>query len=546
MSYSSNKGQRISEGGLAGQILIKASNTDYDTTWTNNSGTINSVFGRIGAVVAAYGDYNSAQVTQGATNLYFTNALTRAAITASSPLSFSSGVVSIAQANGSTNGYLSSTDWNTFNSKGNATVTNIAMTVPAFLAVTGTPITTGSGTFAIASASGLTANSVLAAPNGTTGAVSVRALVANDIPNISAAKITTGVLSPAVGGVPLGFFGDGSDGDVTLTSGVLMLARDMFYRNLVITGTASILPTGFRIFVSETLDLTNAPSNAINRNAGNGGNASGSTGGTGFSTLSSNTVGGTAGAAGGSAGATGIITAGGQVLATAISAQQTSLGGSNGQSGGGGTSAGSLQPRPQVLAQPNSFYRVDHQILRGAQVFGGGLSGPGGTSGAGDGTNAGAGGGGGGAGSGVICIFAKTIARDSTTAAGCISVNGGNGGNASGSTLGTTGGGGGGAGTGGGVVIIYFAQLTGSVATNVIRAFGGNGGNGGNSVTASRSAGQGGQGGSGGRILLFDVTVGTITETNGTQTLAAVPAVIAAGTQVGGTGTTGVQTQTDL
>jgi hypothetical protein len=546
MSYSSNKGQRISEGGLAGQILIKASNTDYDTTWTNNSGIINSVFGRIGAVVAAYGDYNSAQVTQGATNLYFTNALTTAAITASSPLSFSSGVVSIAQANGSTNGYLSSTDWNTFNSKGNATVTNIAMTVPAFLAVTGTPITTGSGTFAIASASGLTANSVLATPNGTTGAVSVRALVANDIPNISAAKITTGVLSPAVGGVPLGFFGSGSDGDVTLTSGVLLLARDMFYRNLTISGTASILATGYRIFVSETLDLTNAPANAINRNANNGGNASGSTGGSGASALAANTVGGTAGGNGGTAGGTGVTTAGFVTQATAITAQQTSLGGSNGASGGGGTSAGSANPRTQVLAQANSFYRVDHQILRGASVFGGGLSGPGGTSGAGDGTNAGAGGGGGGSGPGIICIFAKTIARDSTTAAGCISVNGGSGGNGAASTFGTTGGGAGGAGGGGGVVILYYANLTGSIAYNAIRAFGGNGGNGGNSVTATRSAGQGGQGGSGGRILLFDVTQGTITETDGTRTLAAAPAVIASGDQVGGTGTTGVQTQSDL
>jgi len=546
MSYSSNKGQRISEGGLAGQILIKASNTDYDTTWTNNSGIINSVFGRIGAVVAAYGDYNSAQVTQGATNLYFTNALTRAAITASSPLSFSSGVVSIAQANGSTNGYLSSTDWNTFNSKSNATVTNIAMTVPAFLAVTGTPITTGSGTFAIASASGLTANSVLATPNGTTGAVSVRALVANDIPNISAAKITTGVLSPAVGGVPLGFFGDGSDGDLTLTSGTTTLTRDMFYRNLVISGTATIFFGSYRIFVSETLDLTNAPANAIQRNGNSGGNASGSTGGSGGGVLGANTVGGSAGTVAGTAGATGVTTINTVVVATGIASQITSLGGSNGASGGGGASVGSLNPRVQVLSQINSFYRVDHQILRGASLFGGGLSGPGGTSGAGDGTNLGAGGGGGGSGGPVICIFAKTIARDTTTAAGCISVNGGNGGNGAASTLGTTGGGGGGAAGGGGVVILYYANLTGSIAYNAIRAFGGNGGNGGNSVTASRSAGQGGQGGSGGRILLFDVTVGTITETNGTQTLAAAPAVIASGNQVGGTGTTGVQTQTDL
>ena len=546
MSYSTNKGQRVAEGGLAGQVLVKASNTDYDTSWINNSGIINSVFGRIGAVVGNYGDYNSAQVTQGATNLYFTNALAQAAISVTSPLAYSSGNITIPQANGSTNGFLSSSDWITFNSKSNATVTNIAMTVPAFLAVTGTPITTGSGTFAITSASGLAANSILATPDGSTGAVSVRALVANDIPNISAAKITTGVLSPAVGGAPMGFFGDGSDGDLIISSGTTNLARDMFYRNVVISGSAQISPQGYKIFVSGTLDLTNAPANAINRNPNAGGNASGATGGTGVNPVGTSTVGGSAGTIGGTAGGTGIIAAGGQTQATAISAQVSSLGGSNGQSGGGGTSIGSANPRTQILSQINSYYRVDHQILRGIALFTGGLSAAGGTSGAGDGTNAGAGGGGGSAGGGIICIFAKTIARDTTTSVGCISAKGGQGGSGAASTLGTTGGGAGAGGSGGGVVIIYYAQLTGNVATNAIDVSGGAGGAGGNSVTASRSAGQGGQGGSGGRVILFDVTIGTITEVNGTRTHATVPPVIAAGDQVGGTGTTGTQTQSDL
>jgi hypothetical protein len=546
MSYSTNKGQRVTEGGLAGQVLVKASNTDYDTTWINNSGIINSVFGRIGAVIGNYGDYNSAQVTQGATNLYFTNALAQAAISVTSPLAYSSGNITIPQANGSTNGYLSSSDWITFNSKSNATVTNIAMTVPAFFAVTGTPITTGSGTFAITSASGLVANSVLATPNGSTGAVSVRALVAADIPNISAAKITTGVLSPAVGGAIMGFFGDGSDGDLIINSGITTLLRDMFYNNVTISGSAVLLPNSYKIFVAGTLDLTNAPANAINRNPAAGGNASGATGGSGIGTVGTNTVGGSAGTTGGTAGGTGVTGAGAQTQATAITTQVTSLGGSNGQSGGGGTSTGSQNSRAQVLSQINSYYRVDHQILRGGALFTGGLSAAGGTSGAGDGTNAGAGGGGGSAGGGVICIFAKTIARDTTTAAGCISAKGGQGGNGAASTLGTTGGGGGAGGSGGGVVIIYYAQLTGNVATNAIDVSGGAGGNGGNSISATRSAGQGGQGGSGGRILLFDVTIGTITEVNGTRTHAAVPPVIAAGNQVGGTGTTGTQTQSEL
>jgi len=551
MSYSTNKGQRVTEGGLAGQVLVKASNTDYDTTWINNSGIINSVFSRIGAVVGNYGDYNSGQVTQGATNLYFTNALAQAAISVTSPLAYSSGNITIPQANGSTNGFLSSSDWITFNSKNNATVTNIAMTVPAFLAVTGTPITTGAGTFAITSASGLTANSILATPNGSTGAVSVRALVATDIPNISAAKITTGVLSPAVGGAPMGFFADGSDGDLTISSGTTNLTRDMFYNNVTISGSAVLVPNSYKIFVAGTLDLTNAPANAIRMNGSNGGNASGATGGSGGAGFNQNTLGSSSGSGGaggvsGTGGATGVSTLNTVVQATAIAASVNVLGGSNGQSGGGGTTTGSASPRTQTLSQINSFYRIDHQILRGTALFQSGLSSQGGTSGAGDGTNAGAGGGGGGGAGGNICIFAKTINRGASTAAGCISAKGANGGNGAASTLGTTGGGGGGSGAGGGVVIIYYASLIGSVATNAIQVFGGNGGNGGNSVSATRSAGQGGQGGSGGRILLFDVTQGLINEINGTRTHAAVPATIAAGNQVGGAGTTGTQTQSDL
>lgn len=342
------------------------------------------------------------------------------------------------------------------------------------------------------------------------------------------------------------FFGSGNDGDLIISSGTTGLARDMFYRNVVISGTAQLQPTGFKIFVSGTLDLTNAPANAIARIPAAGGNASGSSGGALVVAVAAQTVGGSAGGSGGTNGGGGIITAGGLTQATAITTQGTSLGGSNGQSGGGGTSAGSALGRAQVLSQINSYYRTDHQILRGSTLFGGGLSAAGGTSGAGDGTNAGTGGGGGSAGGGIICIFAKTIARDTTTAAGCISAKGAAGGNGAASTLGTTGGGAGAGGSGGGCVIIYYAQLTGNVATNAINVSGGNGGNGGNSVTATRSAGQGGQGGSGGRILLFNVLTGSIQETDGTRTHAAVPPVIAAGNQVGGTGTTGTQTQASL
>lgn len=72
---------------------------------------------------------------------------------ATAPIASSGGAtptISISQASSTTNGYLSSTDWNTFNNKtsNTGTVTSVAMTVPTGLSVSGTPVTT-SGTFAL-------------------------------------------------------------------------------------------------------------------------------------------------------------------------------------------------------------------------------------------------------------------------------------------------------------------------------------------------------------------------------------------------------------
>jgi hypothetical protein len=54
-------------------------------------------------------------------------------VTASAPLSSTGGTtpdISIPQANGSTDGYLSSTDWNTFDTKGSGTVTSVSVNAP--------------------------------------------------------------------------------------------------------------------------------------------------------------------------------------------------------------------------------------------------------------------------------------------------------------------------------------------------------------------------------------------------------------------------------
>ena len=71
--------------------------------------------------------------------------------------------LNVPTASATNRGALSSTDWTTFNNKG--TVTNVAATVPSFLTVTGSPITS-SGTLAISLAS-TPANGQLLIGNGT-------------------------------------------------------------------------------------------------------------------------------------------------------------------------------------------------------------------------------------------------------------------------------------------------------------------------------------------------------------------------------------------
>jgi hypothetical protein len=65
-------------------------------SWTDdNTDAVTSVFGRTGAVVAVSGDYNTSQVTEN-TNLYFTDARSRAALSAGTGISYNNttGVIS--------------------------------------------------------------------------------------------------------------------------------------------------------------------------------------------------------------------------------------------------------------------------------------------------------------------------------------------------------------------------------------------------------------------------------------------------------------------
>jgi hypothetical protein len=89
---------------------------------------------------SAFGAKSTTNLTEG-TNLYYTDTRARAAITGTSPISVTSGVVAISQSNTTTNGYLSFTDWNTFNAK------QAALNGTGFVKITGTTISYDNNTY---------------------------------------------------------------------------------------------------------------------------------------------------------------------------------------------------------------------------------------------------------------------------------------------------------------------------------------------------------------------------------------------------------------
>jgi hypothetical protein len=72
-------------------------------------------------------------------------------VTATSPVTSTGGatpVIAMPAATGSVNGYLTSTDWTTFNNKGSGTVTSVGLSAPAIFTVGSSPVT-GSGTISL-------------------------------------------------------------------------------------------------------------------------------------------------------------------------------------------------------------------------------------------------------------------------------------------------------------------------------------------------------------------------------------------------------------
>lgn len=367
-----------------------------------------------------------------------------------------------------------------------------------------------------------------------------------DPPTLTGSRIWT--LPDATGTIALSesqdaiFFGDGGDGDLTVSAGTTTLPRDMYYNDLTITG-GTLKPNGFRVFVNGILDISAAPAAAISYTGSTGAAGSGTSGGGNTAGVGGGTVatGANSGQGGGNGGTT-TGQAGNNV--NAVVARGGRGGQTTGNSGKGGTGTSGAGG-----AAGTTGAITDFPIRRAAVDFGaasaggavsvansaGGAGGAGAGGGGGDGTAGGGGGGGGGPG-GVLAIYARTINRGGSTTAAAIQSKGGTGGLGANAAAGNRGGGGGGCGAGGSWIYIVYRYLIGSTGTNIIDASGGTGGLAGNG-TGTGTGGNGGTGGSGGRITLIDMTSGVITETFGsTGSAGSAPTGTAGG--AGGTGNT--------
>lgn len=243
--------------------------------------------------------------------------------------------------------------------------------------------------------------------------------------------------APILGTPEHAIYGDGSDGDLTLT-GNISLTRDTYYNNLDVS-TFSLRTNGWRLFVKGLLTVD--VGGAVHHDGDPGGAG---TGGLGAVT---NALGG--GANGADDNGNGDdITEHGQ-------------GGNGGDGGGNAASGGTVTQMVAALGRIRNI--VQGMMGRGMNLAPTSLARAlGGAGGGGGDAGGGEVGGGGGGGGGVCMVAANNVIND-----GRISANGGDGGDA---TVGDAGGGGGG---GGGVMFLFSSGYSGS---GTVSASGGAGG----------------------------------------------------------------------
>ena len=159
-------------------------------------------------------------------------------VTGTSPIVSSGGntpAISIPQATSSVSGYLSSTDWSTFNNKGDGTVTSVAQSFTGgLISVSGSPVTS-SGTLAltVAGTSGGIPYFSSASTWASSGALTANALVIGGGAGVAPSTTTTGTGVVTALGVNVG-----TAGAFVVNGGALGTPSSGTVTNL--TGTASI------------------------------------------------------------------------------------------------------------------------------------------------------------------------------------------------------------------------------------------------------------------------------------------------------------------
>ena len=170
------------------------------------------------------------------TSIYLTSAVT--SVTGTAPIASSGGAtpaISISAASGAAAGSMSAADFTKLagvapNATANTgTVTSVGLTLPSILTVTVSPVTT-TGTLT-ATLTSQTAGTVLAAPAGSAGTPTFRALAATDIPSLAASKITSGAVALARGGTGA----EAASANAAFNAlSPLTTSGDMLYRNATV------------------------------------------------------------------------------------------------------------------------------------------------------------------------------------------------------------------------------------------------------------------------------------------------------------------------